>query len=190
MNAPTRDFSRILAEFKGGDTDASARLIALIYDDLRRLAGAQLSGANRGRDRTMSATVLVHECYLRIRESVSGRVESKQHFLNLAARIMRQVLCDYARERLADKRGAGAAHTGLEKVDAQLEAEASDMVELDDLLAKLELEHPKAARVFECRYFAGLSEQETADALGVSLRTAQRDWNQARSWLSERMKGH
>ena len=187
MTVATRDFSRILDEFKGGDAQASARLISLVYDDLHRLARAQLAG--QGGDRTMGATALVHECYLRIRESVADDVASKHHFFNLAARVMRQVLCDYARERLAEKRGSGAVHTGLDSVDSQLNQEASELIELDDLLGKLEIEHPKTARVFECRYFAGLSEQETADALGIGLRSAQREWNQARSWLSARISG-
>jgi len=94
------------------------------------------------------------------------------------------VLCDYARERLADKRGGGAQHATLSSVDAELRAEATSLIELDDLLNRLVAENPEAARVFECRYFAGLSEQETADALGISLRTAQREWSHARQWLA------
>jgi len=92
-----------------------------------------------------------------------------------------------ARERLADKRGGGIAHDTLSAVDTELQAEATELVELDDLLCKLERQHPSFARVFECRYFAGLSEQETADALKMSLRTAQCEWNQARQWLSEHL---
>lgn len=187
MAVMTRDFSRILESFEGGDAEASARLVALVYDELHRLARAQLAG--QGGDRTMGATALVHECYLRLHDSVAGTVQSKHHFFNLAARIMRQVLCDYARERLAEKRGSGAGHTGLDRVDSQLHQEASELIELDDLLGKLEIESPKAARVFECRYFAGLSEQENADALGIGLRSAQREWQQARSWLSDRLTG-
>jgi RNA polymerase sigma factor (TIGR02999 family) len=184
MSAATVDFARLLNEFKQGDANASAKLVALVYDDLRRLARAQIGPG--GRDRTMNTTSLVHECYLRIMDP-AGNVESKNHFFNLAARVMRQVLCDYARERLAEKRGGGQQHDTLSAVDQQLNQEASDLVELDDLLTRLGNNHPRSARVFECRYFAGLSEQETADALNVSLRTAQREWNQARQWLSEQM---
>ncbi len=185
MAADTRDFSRLLSAFKQGDAHASGKLIALVYEDLHRLARAQMGYAPR--DRTLNTTSLVHECYLRIMDPVAGGVDSKHHFFNLASKVMRQVLCDYARERLAEKRGGGQAHDTLSAVDTQLQSEASELVELDDLLNKLEQQHPRYARVFECRYFAGLSEQETADALDVSLRTAQREWNQARQWLSEQM---
>jgi RNA polymerase sigma factor (TIGR02999 family) len=181
--AATQEFLTLLEAFKRGDSKASARLISLVYEDLHRLARAQ--GAGPGR--TLSPTALVHECYLRIMDPAASTVESKNHFFNLASRVMRQVLCDYARERLADKRGGGAPHDTLSRVDAELRAEAASLIELDDLLNHLAAEHPDAARVFECRYFAGLSEQETADALGLSLRTAQREWQHARQWLSDRL---
>lgn len=185
MAADTIEFHKLLSEFRLGDSQASAKLIALVYDDLRRLARAQMGyGAPK---RTMNTTSLVHECYLRIMVPMRNDVESKSHFFNMASKVMRQVLCDYARERLAEKRGGGLAHSTLSAVDAELHAEASELVELDDLLNKLEHEHPSFARVFECRYFAGLSEQETASALKLSLRTTQREWNQARQWLSEKM---
>ncbi len=185
MAADTRDFSRLLDEFKRGDVQASSKLIALVYADLHRLARAQIGPG--ARDRTLGPTSLVHECYLRIMDPTASSVESKNHFFNLASKVMRQVLCDYARERMADKRGGGQAHDTLSAVDNELYAEATELIELDDLLTKLERHHPSYARVFECRYFAGLSEQETADALNLSLRTAQREWNQARQWLSEHL---
>jgi RNA polymerase sigma factor (TIGR02999 family) len=178
--AATQEFLNLLEAFKRGDSQASARLISLVYEDLHRLARAQ--GGAPGR--TMTPTALVHECYLRIMDPAAASVESKNHFFNLASRVMRQVLCDYARERLADKRGGGAQHATLSSVDAELRAEATSLIELDDLLNRLAGENQEAARVFECRYFAGLSEQETADALGMSLRTAQREWSQARQWLA------
>jgi RNA polymerase sigma factor (TIGR02999 family) len=185
MTASTVEFHRLLGAVRLGDPQASARLVALVYDDLRRLARAQLGyGAS---NRTMNTTSLVHECYMQIMGPAQADVESKNHFFNLASKVMRQVLCDYARERLAEKRGGGMAHDTLSAVDIDLHQEASELVELDDLLNKLERDHPSYARVFECRYFAGLSEQETADALNLSLRTAQREWNQARQWLSEKM---
>jgi RNA polymerase sigma factor (TIGR02999 family) len=181
--AATQEFLSLLEAFKRGDSQASARLISLVYEDLHRLARAQ--GGVDGR--TMTPTALVHECYVRIMDPAAASVESKNHFYNLASRVMRQVLCDYARERLADKRGGGAQHDTLSSVDAELRAEATSLIELDDLLNRLATERPDAARVFECRYFAGLSEQETADALGISLRTAQREWSDARQWLSAKL---
>lgn len=183
MSAATQEFIGLLEAFKRGDGQASARLIALVYADLHRLARAHSGPPGR----TMNATSLVHECYLRIMDPAAASVESKNHFFNLASRVMRQVLCDYARERLAEKRGGGAHHDTLSKVDAELHAEAVGLIELDEVLNRLAAVRPDAARVFECRYFAGLTEQETADALGMSLRTAQREWNQARQWLSEQL---
>jgi RNA polymerase sigma factor (TIGR02999 family) len=183
MSELTQEFARLLEAFKRGDSQASARLISLVYSDLHRLARAQ-GGAD---GRTMNPTALVHECFLRIMDPKSISVESRNHFFNLASRVMRQVLCDYARERVADKRGAGAAHDTLSKVDAEMHAEATSLIELDELLTRLGEAEPGAARVFECRYFAGLSEQETADALGISLRTAQREWHNARQWLAQHL---
>jgi RNA polymerase sigma factor (TIGR02999 family) len=180
MAAGTQEFLSLLEAFKRGDAQASARLISAVYADLHRLARAQ--GAASGR--TMNATSLVHECFLRMMDPATIDVASRNHFFNLASRVMRQVLCDYARERLADKRGGGAVHETLSHAEAELQAEATSLIEIDELLNRLGAENPGAARVFECRYFAGLSEQETADALGISLRTAQREWQDARHWLA------
>jgi len=101
---------------------------------------------------------------------------------------MRQILCDYARRNLSAKRGAGKDHDDIDEVDAAQRGEIENLVALDDLLTRLETENPGWAKVFECRFFAGLSEEETAQALGVSLRTVQRDWHDAREWLAERMR--
>jgi RNA polymerase sigma factor (TIGR02999 family) len=186
MGTATEDFGKLLEGFRRGEDRASASLITLIYADLRRLAQAQLGAG--GSSRTLGPTALVHECYLRLSASASRNIESRHHFLNLASRVMRQVLCDYARERLADKRGGGATHDTLSALDRELHGEAQGLIELDELLGQLEQQHPRWARVFECRYFAGLSEQETADAVGISLRTAQREWNESREWLAARVR--
>jgi RNA polymerase sigma factor (TIGR02999 family) len=185
MAENTLEFARLLDACRNGDGESSARLIQQVYGDLQRLARAQ-----RGRvdaPPTLNTTSLVHECYLRIAGPVVGNIESRNHFLNLASRVMRQVLCDYARERLAEKRGGGAPLVTGSALDHVADAEAGELVEIDNLLQRLESEHERAARVFECRYFAGLGEQETADVLGVSVRTAQREWNLARGWLAERL---
>jgi RNA polymerase sigma factor (TIGR02999 family) len=114
-------------------------------------------------------------------------VESQQHFLSLASRIMRTVLCDYARERLAEKRGGGQVHQSEDVIDQEAVQEAQELLDLDDLLRKLAEQSERTANVFECRYFGGLSEPQTAETLGLSLRTVQREWNAARSWLRERL---
>jgi len=186
MNTATQDFSRLLDACRDGDPRASARLIAVVYNDLQRLARAQRGRV--GPNPTLNTTSLVHECYLRIAGPAAVAVESRHHFFNLASRVMRQVLCDYARQRITDKRGGGALRLTESQLDAERDAEAGELIELDDLLRRLEQSHPRAARVFEARYFAGLTEQETADALAISLRTAQREWNQARAWLAQQLR--
>lgn len=187
MTSATFEFSRLLDDCRQGDSQAAARLITFVYADLQRLARAQ-RGHSEG-NRTLNTTSLVHECYLRIAGDATHSVESRAHFFNLASRVMRQVLCDYARQRIAAKRGGGAMQVTESAIDSERDAEACELIELDDLLKGLEREQQRAARVFECRYFAGLSEQETADALDISLRTAQREWNLARAWLAERLRG-
>ena len=152
------------------------------YSELRRLARRQLRRLRPGQ--TLTTTALVHEAFVKL---VKGplKAEDRTHFLALAARAMRQILVDYARGRARQKRGGGADHTPLDEGQVSASREAERMLERDLALQKLAELDPRLVRVVECRYFAGLSEEETADALGVSLRTAQRDWLRARAWLRE-----
>jgi RNA polymerase sigma factor (TIGR02999 family) len=182
----TSDFTRLLAASRGGDQSAWSRLVLVIYEDLRRLARRR--GAGGAIPTTLGTTGLVHECYLRLAGSPREQIEDRGHFFNLAARIMRQILCDYARRGLRAKRGAGGAHEDIDEVDVAEQAEIDNLVALDDLLNRLDAENPAWAKAFECRFFAGLSDEETAEAQGVSLRTAQRNWSQARDWLAEHMR--
>lgn len=171
---------------RGGDVRAWASLIKLVYAELRRLAHVHSIG--RPTDRTLGTTSLVHECYLRLLAPAQRGINDQNHFFALASRIMRQVLCDYAKERLAQKRGGGKLHESDEVLEHTALSEAHDLLELDDALRQLAQQEPRAAEVFECRYFGGLSEQQTADALEISLRTAQREWNAARAWLQARLQ--
>jgi RNA polymerase sigma factor (TIGR02999 family) len=180
------EVTRLLQAHRAGDVGAWPSLIQHVYAELKRLA--HLQSAGRPRDRTLNTTSLVNECYLKLSAAArSGGVESQQHFLSLASRIMRTVLCDYARERLAEKRGGGQAHQSDEAIDQEAVQEAQELLDLDDLLRKLAVQSERTANVFECRYFGGLSEPQTAETLGLSLRTVQREWNAARSWLRERL---
>lgn len=176
------DLTLLLEAARGGDSAAWERFVALVYRDLRQLAHRQLAG-QRG-DQTLDTTGLVNECYLRI---VRGdrTPNDRGHFFALAARVMRQVIVDHARERLAIKRGCGEAALPLDQIQDVELAQAREFVDLDDALCALERVSRRKARVVECRFFAGLSEQETAEAIGVSLRLVQRDWNEARTWLAE-----
>ena len=179
-------FMSLLEASQRGDSQAWASLIKMLYADLRALARSRL----RPRDKrpTLNTTALVNEAYLRLAANAHGNVQSRAHFLNLASRVMRNVLCDYARERLAEKRGGGQSAVPLEVLDMEERREAHELLELDDLLREFERQNGRAARVFEARFFAGLSEQEAAESLAVSVRTVQRDWQVAREWLMQRLQ--
>lgn len=175
----------LLIASRQGDPRALDRLLPLLYDDLRRLARRQLARGTP--DGVLDATGLVHEVYLKLagQEGLAG--EDRTHFLNVAARAMRQVIIGFARKRGSEKRGGGARPVTLDEGLFAVEAEAERLLDIDQALGRLAEKSPRLARVVECRFFAGLSEEETAEALGVSLRTAQREWLRARAWLREEL---
>ncbi len=177
------ELTLLLKAASDGDQPALNRLVALLYVDLRQLAHR----CRRGDRQALDTTSLVHECYLRFLNTGELEVNDRAHFFNLAARIMRQLLVDYARERLAAKRGGGAVHVELREDDAVERAEAEHCLAVDQALEHLAEIHPDQARVVECRFFAGLTEAETAEATGRSLRSVQRDWKTAREWLAGRL---
>ena len=172
------EVTRLLRAADRGETAALERLIPLVYEDLRRLARRQLD--RELGDRTLSATALVHEAYLKLGGGAMV-ARDRSHFLSIAARAMRQVLVDYARERKAAKRGGGSwERTTLTDGAWVREFDPDAMLVLDEALAELE---PRQRRVVECRFFGGMEEPEIAEALGVSDRTVHRDWLKARAWL-------
>ena len=180
------EVTELLIRSELGDVQARDRLYALLYDDLKRLASRAVGG---GAARTLDTTGLVHECYLRLSSADSGPI-SRGHFFALSARVMRQIVCDHARRRLAGKRGGDQAAVTLDDAIAGgRHDEASRMVELDDLLSALAEQHPRQAQVVGCRVFAGLSVLETAEALAVSERTVELDWANARAWLAQASGG-
>lgn len=171
-----------LARLRSGDTAALGDLFPLIYDELKGVARAQLAGEQTGH--TLGPTALVHEAYMNLARRTRLRPEDRTHFLNVAAQTMRRVLIDHARARKRIKRGAGETPVLLEEVHAVMTDQAADeLVALDDALDRLALANPRAAQVVERRFFAGLSLEETAEVLGVSSKTVQRDWLVARAWL-------
>ena len=180
------EFTDMLARCRAGDEGAQSRLVALIHGDLRRLARRHLSG-NRW-IATLDTTALVNESYLRLVSPSAQHVETRAHFLNLASRVMRQIVVDYARVRLRDrKRFERVEDVDPDRLRAEL-VQARQFVALDDALADLARIDERKARVVDCRFFGGLSEDETAQALGIGLRTVQREWNEARAWLAEHMR--
>ena len=158
----------------------AAELVPLFYADLRRLARRVRYESQASE--TLQTTALIHEVYLKLRAVASWN--DRQHFMRAAAMAMRQVLVDDVRARLAQRRGSGAAHLPLEAAE---EVAADDVdervVEIDEALQRLNLLSPRLSQTVECRYFAGYNENETAEALGVSVATVQRDWAKARAWL-------
>lgn len=179
------EFTQLLLATRDGDGASWSNLVRLVYGDLRRLARRHVMSIADAS--TLGTTGLVNECYLRLVGPARASVENRRHFLNLASRVMRQVLCDYARERLSEKRGGTQRREDLSVVDAEEWTETEQLVMLDDALRALENENERLARVFECRYFAGLSDEEAAETLDLSLRTVQRDWHDARAWLATRL---
>ncbi len=156
---------------------STPELFATVYGELKRLAHRQLA---RGPRATLSTTALVHEAYLKLRAST---VHDREHFLALAARAMRQVLVDYARERQATKRGGGLARVSLDGTALAIESLADEVVAVDTALARLEELDERLARLVEWRYFAGMTDLEIASAFGVTDRTIRRDWLKARAFL-------
>ncbi|HEY7699377.1 MAG TPA: ECF-type sigma factor, partial [Vicinamibacteria bacterium] len=177
------EITRLLHAYAGGDRAAFDELVPLIYDELRRIARNHLRRTKRGA--TLDTNGLVHEAYLKLAGQKGMRVEDRGHFLAIAARAMRQIIISRARARVAAKRGGGGdiRVTLDEGRVAASEMEAEWLLDLDRALELLRERDERLARTVECRFFAGLSEDETAEALGVSLRTAQRNWMRARAWI-------
>jgi len=170
----------LLRAAESGGRNPDERLWALIYDDLRAMAHAQLRRERPGH--TLVTTALVHEAYLRMVDSTQVASKGRAYFFAAAARAMRQILVDYARRKNRLKRTPGEEiPSGPEQIG--LQEFAADLVDLDGALDGLGDAHPRPARVVECRFFGGLTVEETADALGISERTVKGDWALARAWL-------
>jgi RNA polymerase sigma factor (TIGR02999 family) len=163
----------------------AAELLPAFYEQLRRIA--KRTRARLGAGHTLQTTALVHEAYLRLGQSRSFVDET--HFLRASALAMRHAVINHAQSRMADKRGGGGQHVTLSNV-ADLSVQSDDgMLALNDAIGRLAQEMPRLAEVVECRFFAGYGEEDTARALGVSLRTVQRDWLKARAWLYRELGG-
>jgi RNA polymerase sigma factor (TIGR02999 family) len=164
-----------------GSPESVDRLVALAYHELRAIAHHRLSA--RGAAGTLSTTALVNEAYLRLADRARSDAYERAHFLAVASLAMRHVLVDRARERIALKRGGVRERVTLDDAHLAVEAEPDALLELDDAMHRLAAFEPRLARVVECRFFGGLTEPETAEALGITMRTVQRDWVKARVLL-------
>jgi len=179
--SPSENVTVLLQAMKAGDRAAFDRLVPLVYDELRVIARHHLR--RHRRSETLNTTALVHEVYVKMARQSGLQAEDRSHFLAVSACAMRQVIVQFARARAAEKRGGGEAPLPLEEQQIAVDDHAHQLLEIDRVLEKLRDRDERLARVVECRFFAGLSETETAEAMGVSLRTAQRDWMRARAWL-------
>lgn len=181
-----KDVTELLAQWQGGNQEAIQSLLPLIYHELRRLARRHLSGERL--EHTLQSTALVHEAYLRMVKPGAVRVENRAHFFAIASEIMRQILVDYARRRLAGKRDGGR-RLSLEEAGELAQRKGIDLIALDDALKSLSQMSPRQGRIVELRFFGGLSTQEISAVLGISTATVDREWATAKAWLYREMRG-
>lgn len=165
------------------DLDA---VFPLVYSELRRMAHHHLGRERSGH--TLSTTDLVHEAYVRLADQTGIPVQERGRFFMIAATAMRRVLIEYARRRQAAKRGSDARVVPLEDVDVAADESSEMLIALDDALTRLAAVDPRLASVVECRYFGGLTDEETAEALDVTARTVRRDWVKAKEWLYAQLR--
>lgn len=181
------DVTGLIQRAQAGEAAAAAALFAEAYPELRRLARARLRGG--GRSALVDTTSLVHEWYVRFAGARGARLEDRVHFMRYASRAMRAVIVDFARRRLAARRGGGAPHLSLTLGDAQrVVAGEEEILRVHEALDDLATLDGRMAQVVELRYFGGLTEAEVARALGVNERTVRRDWEKARLWLAEALR--
>jgi RNA polymerase sigma factor (TIGR02999 family) len=180
------DVTQILSAIEQGDPHAAAQLLPLVYDELRKLAAARMAGESR--QQTLQPTALVHEAYLRLVDVERAQQwDSRGHFFAAAAEAMRRILIDRARYKATAKRGGALRRVDLEQVSVAEDGREAELLALDEALTEFERHEPQAAQLVKLRYFAGMSHQEAAEALGIGRRAADRRWVLARAWLYQRL---
>jgi RNA polymerase sigma factor (TIGR02999 family) len=181
----SQEVTRLLVDWRGGDRDAFDRLIPLVYDELRQIARAHLR-AERA-THTLQATDVVNEVYLRLVDLRQVTLQDRGHFFAMSARLMRRILIDHARRKRAARRGGGATMITLDSVVPAAERSMVDVIAVDQALDELSAVDERQCRLVELRVFAGLTIGESAEAMGVSSATVERDWAMARAWLYQRL---
>ncbi|MCP5112985.1 MAG: sigma-70 family RNA polymerase sigma factor [bacterium] len=182
MASPTGNVTELLADFGRGNKDAAAQLLALVYGELRRLAGGYMRGERPGH--TLQPTALVHEVYMRLVDQDRADWKNRAQFFGVAAQLMRRILVDYARNRMAARRGGPQPKVSLDLLELGGVGEQSEMIiAVDEALNRLETFALEQGRIVEMRYFGGLTIEETAEALGVSISSVKREWTMAKAWL-------
>lgn len=171
----------LLEAARSGDLPATARLFSAVYDELRVLARSHRRRWNG--NETINTTALIHEAFLKLSGNQDQSFANRIHFYATASKAMRQILVNYAEQQCAAKRGGDLVHVPLEEVELLTQTTAEELLDLEQLLRQLEAEDPRRCRLVECRIFAGMTVDETADALGISPATVKRDWQIASAWL-------
>jgi RNA polymerase sigma factor (TIGR02999 family) len=182
------DVTRILSAIEHGDAGAAEQLLPLVYEELRKLAAQKMAQEAPGQ--TLQATALVHEAYLRLVEAdTAAHWNSRGHFFAAAAEAMRRILIERARGKARGKRGGDRRRVDLDLVEPAADVPRDDLLALDEALAKLERKDPRKAALVKLRFFAGLTNEQAAAALGISPSTADNDWAYARAWLRLEVAG-
>lgn len=184
MNTTDPRVSALFARMRAGDPDALKEIVEALYQQLHSIAARQMRG--EGRAHTLQATALVNEAYVRLLRG-PNQIQDKMHFLRLAARVMRDALVDYARQKRSKKRGGKLQRVTLDDVAAE-QAKVIDVLELDEALAALAQVNARASQVVELRFFGGYTDAEVCEILDMKLPTVRRDWVFARRWLKDRLK--
>ncbi len=182
---PDLDITQALNATSPGDRQALDHVLPFVYDRLRGIARRELHAERTGH--TLSATALVHEAYLKLVRLERITWQGRAHFFAACATEMRRILISYARQKKADKRGAGAKHVSLENALVAAQTRPAELLALDEALTRLAALNQRQARVVECRFYAGMDVEETAEALGLSPSTVKRDWTAARAWLNREL---
>lgn len=178
----------LLVHWSEGDQEALNKLIPLVYDELHKLASRYLRRERR--DHTLQTTAVVHEAYLKLVNQRDANFENRLHFFAVAAQIMRRILVDYARRHHASKRGGDLYKLSLDEALVTSEEKGADLLALDEALDRLAAIDPRQSRVVELRIFAGLTLEETAQALNISPSTVRREWSMAKAWLNRQIKNN
>lgn len=175
------EVTQLLGQWGGGDREALDELMPLVYDELRSMAHRHMARERDGH--TLQATALVNEVYLKLKDERAGQWRNRAHFFAVAAQMMRFILVDYARQHARAKRGGGAQAVTLDEAMLVSQERSDELLALDDALKKLEQLDERKSRIAVMRFFAGLTIEETAEALAISVETVMRDWRLARAWL-------
>jgi RNA polymerase sigma factor (TIGR02999 family) len=180
------DVTRILSAIEQGDAHAADKLLPLVYDELRKLAAQRLAKEKPGQ--TLQATALVHDAYLRLVGNQDPGWDSRGHFFAAAAEAMRRIVVNRARDKRRLKRGGARERVDLDLAEIPLDAPGEDLLALDEALEKLGREDPTCAALVKLRFFAGLTQEESAQSLGIARRTADRHWAYAKAWLYQEIR--